>query len=156
MYQDQIYAATWTEADTTSTVSVYNQRDGNWVKVHSFKVVLKGWVTLSVRNEQIKCCSASDSQIAVYSLSGELLQTHGERGRGNAGRLKYPYICTDDDDGSVLIADCQNNRLQVMSEQGEFSVLQLQPPVSQPRIAILFNNQLYMTSFWGQTLLKYI
>ena len=84
--------------------------------------------------------------VQVHSLRGELLQTHVAPGRRGAGQSKNRYICDDDDDGSVLIADCGNNRLQVMSEQGEFNVLQLKPPVSVPRSAVLFNNQLYLTS----------
>ena len=82
----------------------------------------------------------------MYSLSGELLQTYGRRLDDDAGDLSYPYISDDDDDGSVLIADRDIDRLQVMSEHGEFSVLQLQPPVSRPRSAVLFNNQLFVTS----------
>ena len=103
-------------------------------------------LTLSITNTQLKCCSRGDDTIKVYSLSGELLQTYGTRGRGDAGQLDCPYISDDDDDDSVLIADNGNDRLQVMSEQGEFSVLQLQPPVSRPRCAVLFNNQLYVAS----------
>ena len=118
----------------------------SWVKVHSFSVALTGWITLSVKNNQIKCCSTSDNMIAVYSLSGELLHTYGKSGKGDAGTFDWAFICADDDDGSVLIADHDNNRLQVMSEQEEFSVLQLQPPVSRPRGAVLFNNKLYVTS----------
>ena len=75
-----------------------------------------------------------------------MLQTYGRSGRGDAGQLSSPVISNDDDDGSVLIADRDNNRLQVMSEQGEFSVLQLQPSVSEPRSAALFDNRLYVTS----------
>ena len=52
----------------------------------------------------------------------------------------------DDDDCSVLIVDWGNDRLQVMSEQGEFTVLQLQPPVSRPRSAVLFKNNLIVAS----------
>ena len=93
----------------------------------------------------------------VYSLSGELLQTYGARGSRDAGQFDHPYICADDDDGSVLIADWNNDRLQVMSEQGEFSVLQLQPPVSRPLGAVLFNNQLYVVSNpgFGNSIYKY-
>ena len=106
----------------------------------------KSWLlTLIISNNQLKCCSQNDYAIKVYSLSGELLQTHGRRGTEHAGCLSYPYISDDDDDGSVLIADQRNHRLQVMSEQGEFSVLQLKPVVSGPRSAVLFNNQLYVS-----------
>ena len=112
-------------------------------------------LTLSISNNQLKCCSFGDDIIKVYSLSGELLQTCGTRGRGDAGQLYWPFVSDDDDDGSVLIADYGNDRLQVMSEQGEFSVLQLQPPVSRPRSAVLFNNQLYVTSEHDNAIYKY-
>ena len=110
---------------------------------------------MSISNNQLKCCSAEDDTIKVYSLSGELLQTYGTHGRGDAGQLNLPYISDDDDDGSVLIADQFNDRLQVMSEQGEFSVLQLQPPVSCPRSAVQLNNQLYVTSEQNNVIYKY-
>ena len=134
---------------------VYKDSESSLVKVHSFRVDLNGTVTLSVKNNQIKCCSSFDTKIVIYSLSGKLLQTYGTHGRDDAGHFCFPYICADDDDGSVLIADRNNCRLQVMSEQGEFSVLQLQPPVSVPSSAVLFNNQLYVTSDWDKSLIKY-
>ena len=119
-----------------------------WIKIrsidHDFEE--EGFtLTLIISNIQLKCCSHGDDTIKVYSLSGELLQTYDAHGNGDAGQLDGPYISDDDDDGSVLIAD-RSNRLKVMSEQGEFCVLQLQPPVSQSRSAVLFNNELYVTS----------
>ena len=75
-----------------------------------------------------------------------LLQRWGTCESDDAGQLDYQYIYDDDDDGSVLIADCGNGRLQVMSEQGEFSVLQLQPPVSGSRRPVMSNRELYVTS----------
>ena len=135
---------------------VYKHSGSGWVKVQSFSVDLDDWITLSVKNNQIKCCSSRNGKIAVYSLSGELLQTYGTRGCGNTGQLDWPYICADDDDGSVLIADRRNNRLQVMSEQGEFGVLQLQPPVSSPCSAVLIKNQLYVKPDWCIQLIKFI
>ena len=100
-------------------------------------------LTLGITNNELICCSEEDPMPSVYSLSGECLDTYGGPGRFDASGLAY--ICDDDDDGSVLIANW-DDRLQVMSEQGEFSVLQLQPPVSAPRSAVLFNKQLFVTS----------
>ena len=148
VHRDQVYAADSKKSQT----QVFQRNDimsPRWIKIrsidHDFN--LKGFtLTLSISNNQLKCCSAGDGIIKVYSLSGELLQTYGKQGCGDAGQLQCPFISDDDDDGSVLIADQGNNRLQVMSEQGEFSVLQLQPPVSEPRNAVLFNNQLYVMS----------
>ena len=154
VHQDQVYAA-----DSKKNQTQAFQRNDiistlRWIKIRSIDhdFDLKGFtLTLSISNNQLKCCSAGDGIIKVYSLSGELLQTYGTRGRGDAGQLDCPFISDDDDDGSVLIADRDIDRLQVMSEQGEFNVLQLQPPVSrpsvsQPRSAVLFNNQLFVTS----------
>ena len=105
-------------------------------------------LTLSISNNQLKYCSTGDNSIKVYSLSGELLQTNGTRGSDDAGQLYCPYISDGDDDGSVLIADWSKNSLHVINEQGEFSLLQLPLPVFRPRSAVLFNNQLYVTSIY--------
>ena len=156
VHQDQVYAADRKKCQTQ--VFQYNKtliprwmRIGStgWTKLksidHDFNE--KGsTLTLSISNNQLKYCSTGDNSIKVYSLSGELLQTYGTSGRDDASQLYCPYISDDDDDGSVLIADQYNDRLQVMSEQGEFSVLQLQPPAKWPRSAVLFNNQLYISS----------
>ena len=149
VYQDHVYAA----RHSSDEVLVY-KHSGGWKKVHSFNVI-RGFTMLSVQNNQLKCCSSGEKKIAVYSLTGQLLQTHGSKGSGDAGQFDGPYICDDDDDGSVLIADWGNNRLQGMSEQGDFSVLQLKPPVSRPRGAVLFNNNLYVTSASNKTVYKY-
>ena len=148
VHQDQVYVVD-PKKNQTQVFQHSDTSSVRWIKIktirHDFKK--KGaTLSVSISNNQLKCCSAGDGIIKVYSLSGELLQTYGARGRGDAGQLNGPFICGDDDDGSVLIADLSNDRLQVMSEQGEFSVLQLQPPVSRPRSAVLFNNQLYVAS----------
>ena len=149
VHRDQVYAADCSKNQTE--VFRYNKtRLPRWLNVISIKHTFKtknSALTLSIScNNRRKCCSAGDDIIKVYSLNGMLLHTHGTRGSDDAGQLHCPYIGDDDDDGSVLIADWGNDRLQVMSEQGEFSVLQLQPPVSRPRSAVLFNNQLYVTT----------
>ena len=62
------------------TVIIYKHNGSGWVKVRSFGIALTGWITLSVKNNQIKCCSAGDDKITVYSMIGELLHTYGTRG----------------------------------------------------------------------------
>ena len=112
-----------------------------WRKITSIEhdFTKKGPIlTLGISNNQLKCCSAGDKRIKVYSLSGELLKIHST---GDCS-----FIHEYDNEGSPLMATHNNGRLQVMSEQGELSVLQLQPPVSWPRNAVLFDNQLYVTS----------
>ena len=154
IHQDQVYAADC-ENNQTQVFQHNDTSSTRWTQTrfidHDFEQ--KGSsLTLSISNNQLKSCSFGDGSIKVYSLSGELLQTYGTPGRADAGQLYSP--CISDDDGSVLIADCGNNRLQVMSEQGEFSVLQLQPPVTSPLRAVLFKNHIYVTSP-PSTIIKY-
>ena len=156
VHQDQVYAADSSKNQTQ--VFQYNATSSpRWTHIrsidHDFEK--KGaTLTLSISNNQLKCCSYAIGTIKVYSLSGgELLRTHtaSDLGdTGDTGQFYRPIISDDDDDGSVLIADCHNDRLLVMSEQGEFSVLQLQPPVSQPLRAVMFNNQLYVQCYAGK------
>ena len=153
IHEGQVFAATYPSPD----INVYSYKH-NWSTIRSFKA-LKGsmfdWITLSVKNNHLKWYSENEGRIRVYTLTGQLVQTFGTKGSGDAGQFKSPYICDDDEAGSVLIADCRSNRLQVMTEEGEFSLLQLQPPVSGPRSAALFNNQLYITSSRVNIIYKY-
>ena len=119
--------------------------------VKSFSVP-RGWLTLSVANQQLMCCSTSVNQVAVYSLSGQFLHINGSLG---AGQLRCPLACHGGKVG-VLIADSKNNRLQTMSGEGKFKSLQLQPPVSEPRGAVLLKaKNIYVTSRTMQTIYKY-
>ena len=151
-YHDHVYAARFVNWDEPSELRVYKHSGDSWTKVRSFKV-MTGWAMLSVQNDQVKCCSFDEHKIAVYSLTGQLLRTYGGRGSGDAGKFNCPYIYSHD--GIVLIADRLNGRLQVMSEQGEFSVLQLQPPVTSPLRAVLFKNHVFVASWDKKAIYKY-
>lgn len=149
-HYDEVYAL------SKKTVYVYKHSGSSWVEVHKFDVTLND-ISLSIRNnkiftaQRISLCSMSagfitvnqsnskinDHKITVYSLSGELLQTHSVPGPDN----------TVGHSGAVAP--------QVMSEKGEFSVLELQPPASQPRSAVLFNSNLYVLSS-SNRILKYV
>ena len=93
----------------------------------------------------------------MYSLTGEFIRAHGTPGSGEAGQFNEPLICDVDRDGNVLIADRGNNRLQMMSEQGEFSVLEVQPEASRPSSAVMLDGYLYVTSVnSGGKICKYV
>ena len=156
-HRDQVYAADINKNQTQ--VFEYNDTPSpRWTHIRSIEHDFEQNglpLTLSISNNQLNCCSNSIGSIKVYSLSGELLQTYGTRGCGGDDKLNCPFIGDDDDDGSVLIVEYHINRLLVMSEQGEIGVLQLQPPVSGPRSAVLFNNQLYVTSWDDEAIYRY-
>ena len=147
MHGDVIYGA-------SSNVHVYRRCSHGWVDFDSFRAI-NGWKTLAVMNHQLLCCSSWEHKLAVYSLGGQLLRIYGTPGRGAAGHLYQPIVCHDvTDDDSVLIADRGNNRLQLMSDQGEFLLLSLQPVALEPVAAAIFNNCCYVAKK-NKTLTKY-
>ena len=121
IHQNLLYAAETNE----NTVYVF-YCDSNWKvknKINLHFQMNRWTVTLCVRDDRLICSSGSwlGDMIQVYTLKGRFLQTYGTRGSGEAGQFRRPYICDAVDAGSVLIADCYNGKLQVLSEQGEFS-----------------------------------
>ena len=135
---------------------VYNQ--SALIQTRTVKLrfsAIGGTLRLRAANNRLMCSNTAHHEIQVYSLSGELLQAFSRPGSGDADRFNSPIICDVDTDGCVLIADCDNDRLQVMSEQGEFRVLDLQPHISQPESAVIFSGDLYVTSYKECTVYKY-
>ena len=55
----------------------------------------------------------------------------------------------------MLVADCGNDRLQVCDVSGQWSVLDLQPPVTRPLRAAVIDNKLYVCSLVKETLSVY-
>ena len=74
----------------------------------------KQFATIAVRNDEIFVCSMSDDKIYVLDLSGALLRTVGEPGNLTVGRLSYPMIAQQLTDGSLLVADHDNHRYQLL------------------------------------------
>ena len=156
VHEDQVYAAD-DHRNLTRVLQLNETPPQGWRQLktidHNFK--LKSYqVTLSTSNNQLYCYSRGDNIIKVYSLSGELLQPTREINHC-ADQVCWSFIRNNDDDGSVLIDESDDKSPQVMSEQGEFSVLQLQPPVTSPRSAVLFKNSMFTTSWIKKTIYKY-
>ena len=58
-------------------------------------------------------------QIHVFDAQRKHIGTIGQRGSGQ-GQLKYPYGLAVDSDGLVYVANCNNNRIEVLREDGSF------------------------------------
>ena len=145
VYEGQVYSVSnCTCCVPYVSVHRHSSCDDSWVKVRSFTVSLSGYLSLSVKNNQIACSSYHDHRIALYSLTGVLRHTFGSRGCGDAGLLNAPVIIDDDDDGSVLIADKWNRRVQLMTRGGEFHVFQLQPSPTSVRCCVLYKRHFYV------------
>ena len=136
-------------------ISEYSSRKAWSKRVVTSLAADGGWVTLSFRGANLRCAKSTWNKVDFVLPSGLVLLSCGNLRKGDAGYLYCPYISDDDDDGSVLIADRGNNRLQVLNKQGVFRVLQLEPDVAAPRNAVLFDGHIYVTSWDEQTIVKY-
>ena len=159
LYNRKIFSAEYDSDQRQHCIYEYCCRnEAQWTGRKVVSLGKNDWTTFVIRDNKLTCSMKATNEMRVYSLRGELLQTHrvaGGRGRG-AGQLRAPYVTGQDDEGSVLIADHSSNRLQVMSARGEFSVLQLEPQVSRPVGAVLWNSALYVSSAGELTIAKFL
>ena len=60
--------------------------------------------------------------------------------------LRRQFLCQEDDDGAMLVADCLNDRLQVMDGRQMSSIVNMHPAVYRPRGAVYVNDVIYVIS----------
>ena len=145
--------------DSPPRLVVYTMQNDRWKTRHivslAYTVKNDAYLTLATTNGKIFACSDDDAKVLVLSQSGEVLQAHGKPGSGPAGELDWPDLCAVDIEESMLVADYRNDRLQVCDRNGQWSVLDLQPPVKNPVRAAVIDNKLYVCSRIQQTLSLY-
>ena len=154
---DKLFAYCW----SPPRLIVYTMQNDRWETRDTISLarVASGgdFVTLAAANGKLFACSVCDAKVFVLSQSGEVLQTHGKPGSGLAGELNEPELCAVDSEESMLVADRDNDRLQVCDVSGQWSVLDLQPPVKRPVRAAVIDNKLYVVcSSVEHTLLVYV
>ena len=69
--------------------------------------------------------------------------------------MDTPSIASSDSDGAVLVADFDNDRLQVLSASRQWSLVQLEPGVDKPYGAIVVGGKLYVTENGNRKLHMY-
>ena len=112
------------------------------LKHHRVFVVTGGRVkqiTTDISTNRLYACLSGDNKIDIFSLDGHFQQHRKQRQR-RSRPIKRSYICAIDVAGTVLIADCDNSHLQLLSSNGQWSFLQLQAPVEMPRSAWIMND----------------
>ena len=140
-HQDRYYAA---NRDTT-TIDTFEYAD-HLKRIDSFTInAMDGsFITLGISNYLIYVCSLEDHRIDAYTLSGDLQFTIGKYGREAPGELFWPRICDTDASGAALIADCWNDRMQVLGVSGQWNIVQLDPSLKKPYSTCLVNDILYV------------
>ena len=142
-YLNRFYAA---NCDNNS-INVFEHPADQWKHVYSFPIEMNSAsdITLGISNGLLYVCSSHDHRISAYTLKGAVQFTTGKPGKRAAGRLRWPRICDTDASGAVHVADHCNDRLQVLSTNGKWNVLQLVPPTKSPWSACVVNNTLYVS-----------
>ena len=116
---------------------------------------MAGFRTLSVRNDHVTVASDCDDRLAVYTLGGTLQHSfRGDIRTGNAGSqdARHRYVCDADDHGGVLFAN--EHALKVMYK-GAIRTMYLTPSSRYIRSAVLFNSNLYCTSWHKYKIYRY-
>ena len=126
--------------------------------------------TIRTKNDKIYVCSSNEDIIHVLapteseypqglgdqSLMSTVVESFGKSGSDTPGLLFQPRLGAVDDDGTLLIVDEMNNRLQVVDKDSQWTVLDLEPPVLYPLGAVTCGHKLYVVSKGsGNTLTVY-
>ena len=114
----------------------------------SLAVKEKQFATIAVRKNEIFVCSMADNKIFVHELSGKnkLVRTLGDYGTLNVGRLNYPVIAQQLKDGSLLIADHDNHRYQLLRPDNRWEQV-LRLGTKFPRGCLYSDGKLFTVSY---------
>ena len=102
-------------------------------------------ITLFVRDNMIISCCDDEHKIRSWSLEGGPYHVYGSKGKG-VGQFDYPRLCDVDEKHSMLTADCDNDRIQAVSSQGEGCVFELDREIKNPVGTVIFNDKLVVVS----------
>ena len=134
-------------------VVIFAQRYRHWTelkRINLQQLEPRQWVTLSASRDVLQACSTMEDVIAFYDV-----QSRGGGPEGFIGQARMAaagitdaesqlYICDSDAYGNLLIADANNHRLHVISEQRQFTVLDMNPMPRHPGSAVYHDDDLYM------------
>lgn len=86
--------------------------------------------------------------VSAYNIrSGEKIVEYGLRGRKALGELADPMLSACDVNGVMLVTDQKNNRIQLLTPSGKWSVLKgLGDDVGTPNDVVIVGDRLYLLS----------
>ncbi|MDP8922189.1 MAG: peptidyl-alpha-hydroxyglycine alpha-amidating lyase family protein [Chloroflexota bacterium] len=90
-----------------------------------------------------------NARVHQFRADGELIRSWGEPGTG-PGQFNLPHGIAVDGDGRVLVADRENDRIQVFSPDGEY--LEEWSEVQRPtQIYVAVDGRIYVSELWWKT-----
>ena len=163
LFNDHLYA---THMDSP-TIHVYDRR--TWHRLHSISTPCSDsehphnlhWHQICVKTDTIKLSCSNRNAIYFLDTLGKLKQLLGPQvsvteSEGEhiteASKLLKPMICQEDDDGAVLVADMINDRMLVLTAEGQWRQVGLNVRLLWPRDAVLLGGRLYVST-WGDNIL---
>ena len=129
-------------------VQVYRLTNNKWIKQTEFTVkdANQELKSIHVHHNSVFVCYRWTNKIYKYSLQGEYIEEYGTV-RGNAlGEFYGPYVSGTDGQGSLIVCDKCNHRIQVRSSQGEWQQYKLEG-ITDVRVVLVVKGTLFV--LWG-------
>ena len=147
-------------ANDPPEVYVLEYLNYKWSKIRAFRTngTPGKATTIAISNDNIVSCSLQTNDYYVYNVQGKLQSVFDGPGGDNTGKERgfhYPRVSRGDVVGNVLITEPFEYGVHVMSKEGKFYRLKLQPDVKAPRRAVLHKNKLFVIDLLDNKLLKY-
>ena len=83
------------------------------------KITRVGGMVIDAPRNRLICTDVRGHKLLIFSMTGDLLQTIGERGDGD-GQFNFPGPVVVDKKGEIIVGDSLNARIQIFDEHGKF------------------------------------
>ena len=116
--------------------------------------------TICVNSTHIALSCRDCDTIYILDLHGKFKQSHGpaitltmpSSSECEDSKINYPYICQEDDNGTILVADTSNDRMLVLTAEGHWRRVKLNDDLQCPRSAVWWKGRLYVSTWDDETI----
>ena len=133
--------------DKRGTLSLYSFNDNDFTKTNSFQLsfLSESKITISLGSEVLYVATQDTHCIHVISLDGTQLATRGKDDRTHDwDKLDYPRVAAVDSNDNLLVCDSNNNRLQMMTRDGKWQLLQCDEKIKKPIDAVVVGDRIFV------------
>jgi hypothetical protein len=125
IWQDKMFVTSYNEHVVYSVPMKLEEAHTKEVFAQHDDMQYPWYVGTNGHNVAVSCYGSlgwGTNNILVFDLAGRLLFKHGGRPKGSMDtQLYHPYEVVVNNDGSIIIADCENKRLVVLNAEGHVS-----------------------------------
>ena len=126
---------------------MYTYCDNNFTKTNSFQLTFTSEydIPVSLGSDVIYVANQDKHCIHVLSLDGTELAKHGRFGHYVvAGMLDYPHAASSDSKDNLLVCDTGHHRLQMMTRNGKWQLLQCNNKITSPSDAVVVGDRIFV------------